>query len=115
MEEKLSIEEIAFQLIAHAGDARSFAFQALKEAKKGAFDQAAESLKKCKESEIKAHKIQTELLTQEANGISYEINILFVHAQDHLMTSMLAQELIEEMIDMRKELDELKKEVNGGK
>ena len=29
-----------------------------------------------------------------------KVTLLLVHAQDHLMTSMLAQELIEELIDL---------------
>ena len=41
---------------------------------------------------------QTEMLAAEANGEGPEINILLVHSQDHLMTSMLAQELIRELI-----------------
>ena len=29
-----------------------------------------------------------------------QVNLLLVHAQDHLMTSMLAQELIAELIEL---------------
>lgn len=108
MEENKSIEEYAFQLIAYSGDARSSAFNALHAAKKGEFDEAKSLLEKCKESAVMAHKIQTEILTSEAGGNKFNISVLFVHAQDHLMTSMLAEELIEDMIDMRKELDKLK-------
>ncbi|WP_300258772.1 PTS lactose/cellobiose transporter subunit IIA [Clostridium sp.] len=108
MEENKSIEQYAFELIAYAGDARSSAFNALYAAKKGKFDEAKLLLEKCKESTIMAHKIQTEILTSEAGGSKFDINVLFVHAQDHLMTSMLAKELIEDMIDIRKELDKLK-------
>lgn len=53
-----------------------------------------------------AHKAQTDLLFNEMNGNPTPVNVLLVHSQDHLMTSMLAQELIKEMIIMYK---------NGGK
>lgn len=38
------------------------------------------------------------MLTAEANGEGPNVNILLVHSQDHLTTSMLAQELIKELI-----------------
>ena len=97
-----SVEMISFGIIANAGDARSFAFQALEAAKEGKFDEADELMKKSDE----AHKAQTDLLFNEMNGNPTPVNVLLVHSQDHLMTSMLAQELIKEMIIMYK---------NGGK
>lgn len=91
-------EDIAMTIIANSGDARSLAFGALECARKGEFDKAGELLKKSKEAAVIAHQAQTDLLIGEANGIKNEINVLLIHSQDHLMTSMLAQELIEEMI-----------------
>lgn len=49
---------------------------------------------------LEAHHIQTGLLADEGNGEGPQVTLLLVHAQDHLMTSMLAQELIEELIDL---------------
>lgn len=94
----LSSEQVSMELIANSGDARSFAFQALNEAKNGNYDVATNLLRKSEEASIKAHQAQTDLLINEANGEKTEINVLLIHAQDHLMTSMLAQELIKEII-----------------
>lgn len=94
------VSKISFEIIAHAGDARSFAFQALSEAKKGNFKEADELMKKADESENLAHHAQTDLLVNEMNGIHTDVDVLLVHSQDHLMTSMLAKELIQEMIEM---------------
>lgn len=85
-------------IIANSGDARSFAFQALQEAKEGNFKVAEELLAKSEEAASLAHKAQTELLFKEANGEKQDINVLLIHSQDHLMTSMLAYELIKEII-----------------
>lgn len=90
--------QMAMTLIAYSGEARAFAFQALEYAKQSDYIAAAEYMKKAEDSSLKAHKAQTELLVQEANGNSVTVNVLLVHAQDHLMTSMLAQELIKEII-----------------
>lgn len=89
---------IPMTIIANSGDARSFAFQALEEAKAGNFEAAEELLAKSEASASLAHKAQTELLFKEANGEKQDINVLLVHSQDHLMTSMLAYELIKEII-----------------
>lgn len=89
---------ISMTIIANSGDARSYAFKALEEAKAGNFEAADELLAKAKESENIAHKAQTELLFKEANGDKQDINVLLIHSQDHLMTSMLAAELIKEII-----------------
>ena len=95
-------EMISFNIIANAGDARSFAFAALEAAKKGNFEEAEELLKKSEEAATLAHKAQTELLFKEANGEKTPVDVILVHAQDHLMTSMLASELIRELITIYK-------------
>lgn len=97
-----SSEMVSFGIIANAGDARSYAFGALEEAKKGNFEEAEVLLKKSDEAATLAHKAQTELLFKEANGEKTPVDVLLVHAQDHLMTSMLAVELIKEMITLYK-------------
>lgn len=97
-----SSEMVSFGIIANAGDARSYAFGALEAAKAGNFDEAEELLKKSDEAATLAHKAQTELLFKEANGEKTPVDVLLVHAQDHLMTSMLAVELIKEMITLYK-------------
>lgn len=98
----MDLEEIAMTLVGNAGEARSLAFEALREAKAGNFETAEELLKESRERSLAAHEMQTELICNEADGNKIEINLLMVHAQDHLMNSILARELIEEMIDMYK-------------
>jgi PTS system cellobiose-specific IIA component len=96
-------EQVAFTIILHAGDARSHALEALKYAREKKFTEANESIAQAKKQLIAAHQIQTELLQSEARGEKQEINLLLIHAQDHLMTAILAKDLIEEMILMFKE------------
>ncbi len=98
-------EQIPFQLIANAGAARSLAFEALNAAKKGDFDKADELMTQSKEAALAAHQTQTDLLSAEAQaqedgGEHLPVDVLLVHAQDHLMTAMLAQELVSEIIDL---------------
>lgn len=103
-EEEMSQEMISFGIVASAGEARSLAYEALKEAKEGNFDKADELMAKSKEASLGAHHSQTALLSKEASGDHTPVDVLLVHAQDHLMTSMLAQELIQELIDLYKKM-----------
>lgn len=98
----MDIEAIAMELVGNAGESRSLAFEALAEAKKGNYDEAEDKLKDSKKSILKAHELQTELIVKEADGEKMELGLLMVHAQDHLMTSMLARDLISEMVEMYK-------------
>ena len=95
-------EMVSFGIIAHAGDARSYAFGALAAAKAGNFEEAAELLKQSDAAAVEAHHMQTDLLIGEANGNKTPVDVLLVHAQDHLMTSMLAVELVKELIELYK-------------
>ncbi|WP_238902810.1 MULTISPECIES: PTS lactose/cellobiose transporter subunit IIA [unclassified Clostridium] len=100
---KFDTEMIAMNIIANSGEARSLAFRALDEAKKGNYDEAEILMKSSKDSALEAHKVQTELLVSEADGEKADINVLLIHSQDHLMTSILAQELIKEIIILHEE------------
>lgn len=95
-------EQVAFTIILHAGEARSHALEALKAAREQKFSEAEASLALAKKQLIAAHQIQTELLQAEARGEKKEVNLLLIHAQDHLMTAILAKDLIEEMVLMFK-------------
>jgi len=98
-----------FQLITNSGDARSTVFEALAAAQNGNMDKANSYIYTAKGGLVAAHKIQTELIQQECSGDKAELSLLMVHAQDHLMTSILAKDLIERMIYMQGEINELKK------
>ncbi|HIZ45934.1 MAG TPA: PTS lactose/cellobiose transporter subunit IIA [Candidatus Olsenella pullistercoris] len=97
-------EEISFQIIAAAGQARSLAYEALNRAKEGDFDAADDLMAQSRAAALEAHHVQTDLLTKEASGDHTTVDVLLVHAQDHLMTSMLAQELIGELIELHRKV-----------
>ena len=84
----MNTETVAMTIIAHSGDARTLAFRALEETKAGNQEAARELMAKSEAAALLAHRTQTELLTSEANGEKTEINVLLIHSQDHLMTSL---------------------------
>jgi cellobiose-specific phosphotransferase system component IIA len=114
-DEKISIkEDIIFKLISFSGDARSRIYEAYDMVRNGEYDKAEENLKKADEAIIQAHNVQTGLIHKEASGIHMEMSLLMVHAQDHLMSTLLAKDMVKDMITMQKEINELKKEVIKG-
>jgi len=98
----MDIELIAMNLVGNSGESRSLAFEALAEVKLGNYEKADEKMALSKERILQAHGMQTDLIVKEADGEKVEIGLLMVHAQDHLMTSMLARELIIEIIELHK-------------
>ncbi len=99
-----TLEEISFHLILHAGNARSFAMEAIHSAKAGNFAEAEEKLREADKAFVEAHHGQTELLQQEAQGSGQTPSILLIHAQDHLMTSMTVKDMALEMVELYKRL-----------
>lgn len=102
--EVIVADQIIMGLILNAGDAKQHIYQALSYAKEGDFTSSEDEIAKADAALLEAHNLQTQFLAQEAGGTKTEITALFVHSQDHLMTSITEINLIKEMIDLRKEL-----------
>ncbi|GEO60747.1 PTS lactose/cellobiose transporter subunit IIA [Lactiplantibacillus paraplantarum] len=93
-----AIQDIAMAMIAYSGEGRTLAFNALDAMHRDDYLEAQALLKQSSEALVKAHDVQTKLLVAEANGQQVTINILLIHSQDHFMTSLLANELIAEIL-----------------
>jgi PTS system cellobiose-specific IIA component len=96
----MDYEEIVCQIIVNGGNARSLAMEAVAEAKKGDFEGARDSLSKVEDELANAHKIQTELIQNEAAGVKSEVSLLMVHAQDHLMNAITVKDMSKEIVDI---------------
>ena len=96
------MEQQIVGMISAAGDSKAKAFEALKKVKESKYDEARALLQEAREIDLEAHNIQTQLITAEMSGGENkpEVGLLMVHAQDHYMTSQLARDLIEEMINV---------------
>lgn len=99
------MELIIFEIISTGGTAKGLAYEALEAAEKGNFEEAERLLKESDEALNQAHKVQTDIIQAEARGEHTDVSVLFVHAQDHLMTAIEARNLIEKMIKMYKIID----------
>ncbi len=98
------MEVIIFEIIGNGGNAKGLVYEAIQASENGEFDRAEELLKEADEYLVKAHNIQTDLIQKEAAGEHHEVSVIFVHAQDHLMTAMEVRTLAENMIKLNKRL-----------
>lgn len=94
--------EVAFRIIAVAGSAKSNSMIAIREAREGNFEAAADALKEADENLHEAHNAQTDLLTEEARGNAVPLNIILIHAQDHLTGAILTRDLAGEFLELYK-------------
>lgn len=99
------MEKIIMDLIIFSGEARSYAMEAMQLAKSGQINEARKLIEKAKETIGHAHHSQTSLIQGEAAGNKTEVSLLLVHAQDHLMTSIVLKDLAEEIIDLHERLN----------
>ncbi|GLC29687.1 PTS lactose/cellobiose transporter subunit IIA [Clostridium omnivorum] len=96
------MEQEIFEIISHGGDARGFAYDALKAAREKEIQKAVELLKRAQDELDLAHNTQTKLIQAELNGEDLKMSLLMVHAQDQLMTAIAEKNLIEQMVEMLK-------------
>mgnify|MGYP002376617544 FL=1 len=98
------LEEVVMGLIINSGQARSLAYAALKQAKQGDFDAAKTMMEQSRMALNEAHLVQTKLIEGDQGEGKMKVSLVLVHAQDHLMTSMLARELVTELIELHEKL-----------
>jgi len=94
------LELAMIEIVALSGDARTKLLNAVKKAKDGDFAGAQALVDDAQGLLNDAHNSQTDLLTAEARGEVTTPTILLVHAQDHLMTTMLLRDVIEALMDI---------------
>lgn len=100
-------EIVVMELVVNAGDGRSKAIQAIREARAGNFGEAEKLLQESDEALVRCHHVQTDLIQSEVQGKPVHVSLLMVHAQDHLMNAMTVKDLAREMIEILKEKAEV--------
>jgi cellobiose PTS system EIIA component len=102
---KEELYNLSFQLILHSGNARSLAMEAIQIAKSKQFAESLEKLSEADSEFSHAHRFQTQLIQAEAAGKEFDLPIILIHAQDHLMTAMTLKDLAREIVELRQEMN----------
>lgn len=99
------LQEAAFKIILSSGEGRALTQEAYSHMRTGDFEAAEEKLAAASDTFVSAHQAQSEFLHAFAAGEDITMDILMVHAQDHLMTGMAMREVAIEMMELYKRLD----------
>jgi cellobiose PTS system EIIA component len=103
--EELTEEQVCFQMILHSGNARSKVLQALRLYREGDIEKVNDMLTDAEEDLSLVHKVHFQLVQQEAAGQQrQELSLLFLHAEDHFMSTLTMKEMVKEMIPIFQEL-----------
>ncbi|MDU6524376.1 MAG: PTS lactose/cellobiose transporter subunit IIA [Enterococcus sp.] len=91
---------LGFEIVAYSGDARSTLMTLLKEIRGGNFANVDKALKEADDNLKLAHNAQTQVLSNEASGEDLDLGFIFIHGQDHLMTTLLLRDLVQDFIEL---------------
>lgn len=104
----MDLESTVMELILNAGEAKSMAMQALLAAKQREWAKVDDLPAESAAASRRAHDVQTTLIGLDEGEGKLPVTLVLVHAQDHIMTSMLARELITELIELHRGLQQVK-------
>ena len=94
----------AFKLISVAGEAKTKALLSIESSRKGDFGKSEALLKEANELINEAHRIQSKMLSDEADGNPTKVNVILVHAQDHLSMALTTIDMVMEFILLYKKM-----------
>ncbi len=80
------INNVAMEVILHAGNGREKIDEAFAHIAQAEIDQAEALLKEAETEIVQAHVAQTTMIQSQVSGEDVEYSLLFIHAQDTLMT-----------------------------
>lgn len=97
-------QEIAFEIIASVGTARSLYIEAIEEAKQGNFEAADEKVKEGQEYFNQGHGAHFSLVSQAADEKQppVDFDLFLMHAEDQLMSAETFGILAQQFIDLYK-------------
>ena len=92
-------EEKIVSVIASAGSAKSYAFQAMEEAEEGLYEDAYNSLEEAKKALVEGHQAHTDILHIDVTE-GVEVTLLIVHASNHLSAAELSIDFAERIVKL---------------
>ena len=102
MNEELEIA--CFQIISHAGTARSQFIMAIDAAEKGDFEKAEELMRQGAEVYTISNRSHHEIVQMEESGVLREPHLLLVHCEDQMMSAEAFKVMAEKFIALYKEV-----------
>lgn len=91
------MNDIAIEIILHSGNARSKCLQAIRQLTSEQYDEAATLLDEAVKELNIANKRQSEIIQASVDSENIELSLLYIHAQDHLMSTLMTKDMVVEL------------------
>ncbi|MCA5013316.1 MULTISPECIES: PTS lactose/cellobiose transporter subunit IIA [unclassified Enterococcus] len=105
------LELVAFNIISTVGTAKSKLMESMSCSRNGQFAEAETLINEANEALQAGEKEHFTVITKEAKYKTSELTLLFIHAEDQLMTTVVLRDLANELLEMNKSFYELKQKV----
>lgn len=93
-----TLELACFQIIAHAGTARSKYIMAVDKAEQGDFEEAEKLMAEGEEEYIISYRAHSDIILLEESGKLRDANLLIVHSEDQMMSAETFKIMAEKFI-----------------
>lgn len=100
----MDMEQMIFEIIASAGEARDLTYQALDNVNEGKIEEAYKLIDEAERTMNTAHNAQTKLIQSEIQGEKIDGGLLMIHAQDHMMTAIAEHQMVKRMLPIFEKL-----------
>lgn len=94
------LQQAAFEMIAVIGEAKSLFFEAVMHARNNQLKEAKTCIEKGSKVLNTAHQHHFKFIQKEACGEALPYSILFMHAEDQLLTTAVIKDMCEQLIDV---------------
>lgn len=104
------LQRIAFEIIAAVGEAKTYYMKAIDLAKEAKPEEARETVSQGNKVFARAHEHHFSCIQKEAEGGQLPFSILFLHAEDQLLSTEIMRDMVVQLIDVYEELNQLKED-----
>ncbi|KAF1304939.1 PTS lactose/cellobiose transporter subunit IIA [Candidatus Enterococcus willemsii] len=102
------LELISFNIISNVGSAKSKVMESMQKSRNGEFEEAQQLIMEANDFLMIGEKEHFQVITQEAKEKNVDITILFMHAEDQLMSTVTLRDIANEVLENYKMMYELK-------
>lgn len=99
------VTEASFEMIANVGTARGLYIEAIQEAKRGNYENAAKLVEEGKQVFVEGHHAHADILEMQSAGVKLPMNIFLMHAEDQMLVAEGFETIANELIDVYKKMD----------
>jgi PTS system cellobiose-specific IIA component len=110
-DQTINWEQTLFQIILHAGNARTKALEAAEKAEEGSYEEAEALLMEAESEQAEAHKVHARVIQMEAGGEQVPFSVLLIHSMDLLLLSWAEIDHTRQMTGLFKRISDLEREV----